>query len=399
MTHLIHDYATNQAAIRPEAFAIISGKQRLTFAELEEQSNRLANLIVRAGATQGDRVCLFMDKSPAAVVAMHGIMKADCVYVPIDVSSPAPRVQRIVESCRPALILADRSGSKLLAAVLEQLPEKQMPLIGSMDPPGIEVQGIQCAFGSADLKDVSTVAPACKNTSEDPAHILFTSGSTGTPKGVVLSHRNVTHFVDWGRDYFGIGPDDKVSGHPPLHFDLSTFDIYGSISAGAELHMVPAMANLLPNLLAKFIRESDLTQWFSVPSALTLMARSEALSKDDFPALRRLLWCGEVLPTPTLIHWMQCLPHVQFTNLYGPTETTIASSYYTVPACPDDPRAQIPIGQPCQGEQLFVLDEQLHAVPQGEQGDLYISGQGLSLEYWEDLEKSASVFIARDLRN
>ena len=396
MTQLIHHYATRQAAIRPDAYAIIAGKQQLTFAELEKQSNQLAHELVCAGAVQGDRVCLFMDKSPAAVVAMHGVMKADCIYVPIDISSPAPRVQRIIESCRPELILADRSGVKLLAAILPQLDESQVPAIGCMDPKGIEGPGIQCAFGLGDLQDASTVAPACKNKPDDPAHILFTSGSTGTPKGVVLSHRNVTHFVDWGREYFEIGPDDKVSGHPPLHFDLSTFDIYGSISAGAELHMVPAMANLLPNLLAKFIRESELTQWFSVPSALTLMARSEALCKNDFPALRRLLWCGEVLPTPTLIHWMKRLPHVQFTNLYGPTETTIASSYYTVPACPDDPRDQIPIGQACEEEQLYVLDADLRAVPRGEQGDLYISGEGLSLEYWEDSEKSASVFVDCD---
>lgn len=396
MTQLIQHYATHQAAIRPDAIAIIAGKQQLKFLELEEQSNQLANLLVRAGAVQGDRVCLFMDKSPAAVVAMHGVMKADCIYVPIDISSPAPRVQRIVESCRPELILADRSGAKLLAAILPHLSAVQTPAIGCMDPRGVDGLDVQCVFGLAELQDASTVPPACKNKPDDPAHILFTSGSTGTPKGVVLSHRNVTHFVDWGCEYFGIGPDDKVSGHPPLHFDLSTFDIYGSIAAGAELHMVPAMANLLPNLLAKFIRDSELTQWFSVPSALTLMARSEALSEKDFPALRRLLWCGEVLPTPTLIHWMKRLPHVQFTNLYGPTETTIASSYYTVPVCPDDPRDQVPIGQACEGEELYVLDADLRAVPRGEQGDLYISGEGLSLEYWEDREKSASVFLACD---
>ena len=393
MTQLINDYATHQAAVRPDAIAIVSGNQKLTYAELEERSNRLANLIIRAGCEQGDRICLFMDKTPAAIVAMHGIMKADCVYVPIDITSPPPRVQRIVESCRPRLVLIDQVGSKLLHAVLQQLPETQQPMIGSMELASANEVGSQCVLVANDLQDVSATAPVCKNSPSDPAHILFTSGSTGIPKGVVLSHQNVTHFVDWGREYFGIGSDDKVSGHPPLHFDLSTFDIYGSISAGAELHMVPAMANLLPNLLVKFIRESKLTQWFSVPSALTMMARSEAVTANDFPSLRRLLWCGEGLPTPTLIHWMKRLPHVQFTNLYGPTETTIASSYYTVPACPEDVQQQIPIGQPCEGEQLFVLDDQLRVVEQGEQGDLYISGEGLSLEYWEDSAKSKAVFL------
>jgi len=393
MTQLINHYATRQAALRPDDIAIVAGKQKLTYAELEDQSNRLANLIVGAGCEQADRICLFMDKTPAAIIAMHGVMKADCVYVPIDITSPAPRVQRIVESCRPRLILVDQAGSKLLQAVFEELPTSQQPMIGSMELTSFDGVGSHCVLDASDLQNVSATAPVCKNSPGDPAHILFTSGSTGTPKGVVISHQNVTHFVDWGREYFGIGPDDRVSGHPPLHFDLSTFDIYGSISAGAELHMVPAMANLLPNLLVKFIRESELTQWFSVPSALTMMARSDAVTSNDFPRLRRLLWCGEVLPTPTLMHWMKRLPHVQFTNLYGPTETTIASSYYTVPACPEDVQQQIPIGQACEGEQLFVLDDQLRTVAQGEQGDLYISGEGLSLEYWEDPAKSKAVFL------
>ena len=126
MTQLINHYATHQASVRPDDIAIVSGNQKLTYAELEDQSNRLANLIIRAGCEQGDRICLFMDKMPAAIVAMHGIMKADCVYVPIDITSPPPRVQRIVESCRPRLVLIDQAGSKLLHAVLQQLPETQV---------------------------------------------------------------------------------------------------------------------------------------------------------------------------------------------------------------------------------------------------------------------------------
>ena len=127
--------------------------------------------------------------------------------------------------------------------------------------------------------------------------------------------------------------------------------------------MVPAIMNLLPTKLAQFTRDAELTQWFSVPSALTLMARSDAVAEHDFPNLKRLLWCGEVLPTPTLIHWMERLPDVQFTNLYGPTEATIASSYFTVKQCPSDPLEQIPIGQACDGEELIVLDFRFAADP------------------------------------
>jgi len=187
---------------------------------------------------------------------------------------------------------------------------------------------------------------------------------------------------------------DRVSAHTPLHFDLSVFDIFGTFAAGGELHLVPPELNLVPNKLAQFIRDSNLTQWFSVPAILNYMAKFDVVRLNDFPSLRRLLWCGEVFPTPSLIYWMQRLPHVRFTNLYGPTETTIASSYYTVPACPEDEKASIPIGTACDGEELLLLDGALRPVPSGEAGDLYIRGAGLSPGYWGDREKTRAAFLS-----
>jgi acyl-coenzyme A synthetase/AMP-(fatty) acid ligase len=118
---------------------------------------------------------------------------------------------------------------------------------------------------------------------------------------------------------------------------------------------------------------------------------------NDFPSLRRLLWCGEVFAPPALRHWMARLPHVTFTNLYGPTETTIASSYYTVPRCPEDDGTAIPIGTPCEGEELLVLNEALRPVSPGEVGDLYIGGVGLSPGYWRDPEKTRAAFMPNPL--
>jgi non-ribosomal peptide synthetase component F len=204
----------------------------------------------------------------------------------------------------------------------------------------------------------------------------------------------VVQFVEWARRYFDLGPGDRMSGHSPFHFDLSTFDIYGSLSAGAELQLVPPELNLLANGLASFIRGNRLTQWFSVPSAMTLMAKFDVIEPGSFPELRRVLWCGEVLPTSTLIYWMDRVPQATFTNLYGPTEATIASSYYTVARKPDDPSEVIPIGYPCPGEDLLVLDDQLQPVPSGEVGDLYIRGVGLSPGYWRDEERTRSAFMS-----
>jgi len=250
------------------------------------------------------------------------------------------------------------------------------------------------AFSLEDVRRAPTGPPDCRNGPGDAAHILFTSGSTGTPKGVVITHGSVIRFVEWAKRYFGLGPADRISGHPPLHFDLSTFDVFGTFAAGAQIHLVPPDLNLLPTALAQFIRAAELTQWFSVPSLLSYLAKFDVVRFDDFPTLRRLLWCGEVFPTPALRYWMTRLPHVTFTNLYGPTETTIASSYYTVPSCPEDDRAAIPIGSPCAGEELLVLNERLQPVPPGEVGDLYIRGVGLSPGYWRDPEKTRAVFLS-----
>ena len=206
--------------------------------------------------------------------------------------------------------------------------------VGSLEHELVAGETFSSAFSAADIAGEEAEPLDAANSSTDPAHLLFTSGSTGTPKGVVITHANVIAFVEWATDYFGMSSDDRISGHPPLHFDLSTFDIYGALRSGAELHLVPPAANLLPHKLAELIRTAELTQWFSVPSAMTYMAKLDVVRHDDFPTLKRVLWCGEVLPTPILIHWMGRLPHAEFTNLYGPTEATIASSYYTVPASP-----------------------------------------------------------------
>jgi acyl-coenzyme A synthetase/AMP-(fatty) acid ligase len=132
----------------------------------------------------------------------------------------------------------------------------------------------------------------------------------------------------------------------------------------------------------QFIRDSRLTQWFSVPSVLNYVAKADALLPGDFPELRRAMWCGEVLPTPALMYWMQRLPHARFTNLYGPTEATIASSYYDMPACPESAAEHIPVGSACAGEELLVID-----------GEICIAGAGLSPGYWRDAEKTAAVFV------
>jgi amino acid adenylation domain-containing protein len=390
MERLHPGWVSLQAERRPEAPAVVLRHACITYGELDALSTRLARSLKSAGSRRGDRVCLLMPKSPLAIACLLGIYKADCIYVPLDPASPAARLQRIVGACEPRwLIAAGQTGGRLqeLAGIGEWS-------LGWMDPADPAEEGVRTAFNLDDVLHCSAQPVAQHNSASDPAHILFTSGSTGTPKGVVISHANVAAFIEWAVPYFGLDATDRMSGHAPLHFDLSMFDIFGAFAAGAELHLVPAECHLLPNKQAQWIRDSRLTHWFSVPSALNYMAKFDVVARGDYPELRRVVWCGEVLPTPVLLHWMERLPHAQFTNLYGPTETTIASSYHTLECPPVEATAAIPIGRACGGEELLVLDEGLKPVSPGEIGDLYIGGEGLSSGYWRDAEATARAFVA-----
>lgn len=387
MKRLLQQYLTEQAERSPDAIAVVLKEQRLTYSQLEAASNQFARLLRRAGCRTQDRVCIVVEKSPEAIVAILGALKAGCIYVPVDVTNPQARVAKIVAASEPRCIVADAKSEDKIRT----LPRELVPTVVWVGRQPALANANVAEFLAAEGDTYSDQPLSCDNGPDSPAHILFTSGSTGTPKGVVIKHANVTAFVEWALEYFGARPGDRISCHPPLHFDLSGFDIYGAFAAGAELHLVPPDTSLMPHELAEFIRRSELKQWFSVPAVLNYLARFQV--KLDFPALNRVLWCGEALPVPTLVYWMKQLPHASFTNLYGPTETTIASSYYTVPSCPTDERASIPIGTPCAGEQLFVLDENLCPAAVDEIADLYIAGAGLSPGYWRDPEKTAAVFL------
>jgi amino acid adenylation domain-containing protein len=388
----LQDLVSAQAARTPEARALVLNDETVTYAQLEERANRVGRLLQAEGCGKGDRVALFVPKGIPAVVGMLGSLKAGCVYVPIDLASPPARVQRIFDACDPTAVIVAPEGFRLLSDCIGDGPRPfRVIATRSPDQAGAPLD-VDAAF--SDLGSFSSDHLEAETTDVDLAHLLFTSGSTGTPKGVMITHRNVVTFVDWATRYFETSAGDQISGHPPLHFDLSTFDIYGSLSRGATLHLVPAQLNLAAPKLAEWMRASRLTQWFSVPSILTYMAKFDVVKQDDFPDMQRLLWCGEVLPTPTLIYWMERLPHVSFTNLYGPTEATIASSYYRVPQVPANEREDIPLGSPCGGEALTVLDEDLSPVPVGELGEICISGVGLSPGYWRDAEKTAQAFVA-----
>jgi acyl-coenzyme A synthetase/AMP-(fatty) acid ligase len=171
------------------------------------------------------------------------------------------------------------------------------------------------------------------------------------------------------------------------------WDIFCALTSGAELHLVPSVGNLLPNVMADFTRNSRLTQWASVPAVLIAMANRGGICHGDFPDLRRLMWYGEALPTQFVKFWMERLPHAEFTNFYGPTEVTLISTYYTVPSIPEENGPPIPIGKPVPGRKLVILNNNDEPVSVDTVGQLCIGGKGLTPGYWRRPEKTAAAFF------
>lgn len=395
MRRLLADLVRPHTDRQPEKTAAVMGQAQLSYGELEERSNQVANLLIEMGCRPNDRICLFLNKRLEALIGMLGALKAGCIYVPVDVASPAQRIRMIVEAADANVSLLGAEAVTLADEVVAA--HSHLRLI-SVEAGTLEGERFATSASFGDALTMSDCRPSLPREPTDVAHILFTSGSTGIPKGVMITHENVMAFVEWATSYFGTRSSDRISGHPPLHFDLSTFDIYGTFLAGAELHLIPPKASLLPHRLADVIRDSELTQWFAVPSTFAYMAKFGAVQDGDFPTLERVLWCGETMPTPVLIEWMTRLPHARFTNLYGPTEATIASSYYTVPEIPTAVTDPIPIGTACAGEELLVLDDDRRPCPVGEIGDLYIAGVGLSPGYWRDEVKTRGAFVESPLQ-
>jgi amino acid adenylation domain-containing protein len=374
----LHQLLRRAAAGHPDHIALVDGERSFTYSELDAWSDELARGLRRSGVERGDRVGIYLNKSAEAIAAIYGALKAGATYVPLDPTAPMSRLRVIAQdSGMTGLLIGARQ------ATTEEPLEAGLASVRTVivvDGPPHSTVGT-----TVDQHNAPVVG------TEDLAYILYTSGSTGRPKGVMLTHGNGLAFVNWAVSEFALTPDDRLSSHAPLHFDLSIFDVFAAAAAAATLVLVPARASVFLAELADFIRSSRLTVWYSVPSLLTLLLHRNSLAPGCFPELRLVLFAGEVFPTPSLRQLMRLVPGGRFINLYGPTETNVCT-WHDVTEVPrsDDP---IPIGRTIHEVEAVVMKADGREAGPGESGELLVRGPTVMKGYWNDPDRTAKALV------
>lgn len=378
MTTLVQQYFIESAARFPDKPAFCCEQQAMSFSEADAFTNAFARFLQSHGVQRGQLVPFFLPKSVNSMLSILSILKADCAYVPVDVKSPAQRLASILQATRATVVVVDDDSQRLFESLVPQDQRPRLLNIAQFTPQG-----------PADSMPVEA-----QNLSIDMAYVLFTSGSTGVPKGVMIPHKAIIDYIDWCVETYGLTSDDVFSQHAPLYFDNSTFDIYCAFKTGGTLHLVHDELNAMLPRMVKWLQEREVTTFFCVPSVLTLLLSSRRLKPDSFPRLRHVLAAGEVLPRDVLDGWMALYPHIQFTNMYGPTEITVDCTYHVMQARPPADMLSIPIGRARRNMELFVrlLDGTL-TQEEGAQGELLVRGTSVAYGYLDDPERTAKVFI------
>jgi len=362
--------------------AVIDRDRRLTFGQVERFAKNCAALLLRQTTAVNRPIAVFLPKSAEAIIADLGILYTGNCYANLDIKSPPQRLKSMLQNLKASMIVTSATHAPTLRAL--DIPDDQLLLVEQACTPDAKYDNTRLLAWHKSVIDT------------DPVYIIYTSGSTGIPKGVVIPHRGVIDYIDWARDCYRISENEVIGNQAPFFFDNSTLDIYLCLSGGATLVLIPEEVFGYPLKLMQHVEQMGITTFFWVPSVMTSVANYKILDSLAPLSLQKILFAGEVMPTKTLNYWRGKYPHALFSNLYGPTEISVDCTYYTVDRDFSDEEA-LPIGFPCRNTDILILNEKNEPAKTGEVGELCVRGSSLALGYWNNPEKTASVFVQNPL--
>jgi amino acid adenylation domain-containing protein len=363
----IADLFEQRALEQPDAVALVFRGKTMTFAEVERAANRVANAVRAAGVTTGQYVGVIVERSFELVIALLGIAKSGAAYVPVDTIYPPDRAEFMLEDTACRVVLAS-------SELVHRCGDRHVIIVD-----GPEVRG------------ASDERRPCPAQSTDVCYTIFTSGSTGKPKGVVLTHRAVVNTLDWVNREFGVTPADRLLFVTSPSFDLSVYDVFGALGAGASIEIASRELLAEPEGLTLHVCTAGITIWDSAPPALARLAPFLPSAAPE-SRLRLVMLSGDWIPVTLPDHLMRVFPGVKVKSLGGATEAAIWSNYHHVDAV-DPAWVSIPYGKPIQNARYYILDHHLRAIPAGLTGDLYIGGVCLAEGYLNRPELTAERFI------
>ncbi|WP_232229222.1 non-ribosomal peptide synthetase, partial [Paenibacillus zanthoxyli] len=374
---------SEQCKLTPDAVAVLDGTRSVTYRELDELSNRLANYLLSQGVKSQTLVGIMTLPGHLMLVGILGILKAGAAYVPLDPVYPPERIKYITRHAQLQFLLTEQLLKEQADSIAQECPSVRT-LVYLDDAQPDSAQWRNCS--RRDLEVVSSPL--------DVMVVLYTSGSTGNPKGVVLNHRGYMNRLEWHQDTFRIQPGERVAQKTSCCFDISVWELLWPLMYGGTV--CPAKKEVVKNpwSLAKWMIDTRINVMHFVPSLFGEFVNSLEDEGYAFPELRWLIFSGEGLPLSPVQKWMDRYgKSTGLANLYGPTEASIDVTYHIVSERPGtDGEHSIPIGKPIGGVFIKNLDEQMREVPEGEMGELWIGGIQLAKGYLHDPEKTRAAF-------